>query len=147
MDVIALLKNAWPFLLVAAPGLFALIKWVEGAQRGGRKDRADLIRIAQDAAAGVIGHLEREAAELRKRVDDLEGELNKLRKDHHEMMVSKDAKITFLEAEVQRWRSYAESYERTLEQNGIPHAKPEQSMWDAKDQRLVMKSLTTEPPP
>lgn len=127
MDVAQFLKESWGYAIVLVPGVWALV-------RSYSKGRVDLVKVAQDAAAGVI-------QSLKDRLDEVEKELAHLRKTHIEMIEAKDARITMLEAEVRRWRAHAESYERMLEANNIPHTKPEQTIWEAKDQGLVMMSM------
>lgn len=115
-DVGDLARTLWPFLVVAAPGLFAVWRqWTVG-QQAHRKDRADLVKIAQEAAGAVI-------QSLRDRLDEVEAELAELRKEHVKMLSEKDAKITLLEGEKRGLEAYAQSLERRLDELGIEYPK------------------------
>lgn len=131
MNALHLLKEWWPFIIVAAPGFYAVWKSDRENKRADRKDKADLVKIAQEAAGAVI-------QSLRDRLDEVEAELAELRKEHTRMIADKDAKITLLEAELRRWKAIATSYERTLAQHDIPHPKPGQMLDEAKAERLFI---------
>lgn len=133
MEVLQFLERAWPFLLVAGPGFFALYRQWTTNRRADRRDRGDLIRIAQEAAGKVIEGQSEEIDRLRQRIEEVEEELGELRRKHADQLAEKDAKILLLEGELRTARSHVAAYERLLEANGIPHAKPGQTVWEARE--------------
>jgi chromosome segregation ATPase len=137
MSAAELLREFWPYLIVATPGVFAVWRQWQAGRRADRKDRGDLVKIAQAAAGEVIETLRAETKRLSERVEELEGEIQDLRKEHSRMLADKDAKITLLEGELRQWKTTAEAYERLLEAHGIPHAKLSQTIWEAKGAGLV----------
>ncbi|RAK52764.1 hypothetical protein [Phenylobacterium deserti] len=50
--LVSQLERLWPFLIVAAPGLFAIWRQMQTSRAADRRDRIDLVRIAQEAAGG-----------------------------------------------------------------------------------------------
>lgn len=129
MEIIAAIKAAWPYAIVAAPGVWALWKvWVEG-KKASRKERADLIQIAQQAAAAVIKDLRDEADRLRERVEELEGEVTELRKEHADSIAAKDAELSLVRGHLRQAHATLEAYERLLTQHDIPHEKPTMPYW------------------
>jgi hypothetical protein len=108
-----ILEKAWPFLIVGAPGLFA-------AWKAWTTQRSDLVKIAQDAAGAVIQSLRDEAVRLAKRLEQVESELDELRKEHAQMMANKDARITLLEGEQRQLQAQVEAYRRILASHDLP---------------------------
>lgn len=124
-------------------GLLAWVKfWADARAIKGREE-ADLIKIAQDAASGVIRELREEAnrqrdeaaelrdegAQLRRRVEELENEMSVMRAAHVQSLAAKDAEISMLRARERHWQTVADVYERLLEANAVPHEKPAQPFW------------------
>jgi len=132
VDAFQVLERMWPFLLVAAPGFFAVYKQWTTNRGAERRDRGDLIKIAQDAAGAVIKTQQDEIERLRERIEEVEEELADLRREHARQIAEKDAKILLLEGELRTAWSQVEAYERLLEANNIPHAKPRQTVWEAR---------------
>lgn len=140
MEALQFLERAWPFLLVAAPGAFAVYRQWSTNRRADRRDRGDLIRIAQEAAAAVIKTQQEEIERLRQRIDEVEEELGELRRKHADQLAEKDAKILLLEGELRTSWSQVRAYERLLEANNIPHAKPGQTLWEAREEGIISSS-------
>lgn len=115
MDVAFLLKT-WPYLLAAAPGVWTVYKTWNDGRTNTRKDRIDLIRLAQEVAKEAITHLE-------NRIKVLEDELSQLRKEHLDTVTAKDAKILILEGQLRQALAEADAYERLLTANDIAHPK------------------------
>jgi hypothetical protein len=124
VDVIHFAREAWPYLLVGAPGVWAVYKQWTARQDANRKDRGDLVKIAQDAAGAVIQDLRDEGDRLQKRVDSLEAELSAVRKEHSETVAAKDAKILMLEGQLRQALAAADAFDRLLTANDIPHSPP-----------------------
>lgn len=122
MDVADFLKAAWPYAIVAAPGLWAVWKQWNDGRKGRSKERVDLLKLAQEVAADAI-------KSLQDRVEALEEELTELRKEHAQSIASKDAEIALLRGEVRQWQALADAYERQLTEAGVPHEKPSQPIW------------------
>lgn len=124
------LGRYWPILVgLGAAALAIFDRW-----RSGRKEirtqHADLVKIAQDAASGMIGELREELTGLRARLKEAEDEIDRLRarqiemlEQHTEALLRKDAEIAMLTARC-----------RVLEQ-------------DAISTRDLMKRHGIEPPP
>jgi hypothetical protein len=110
------------FAVVAAPGLWAVWKQSSADRVIARKERVDLIRIAQEVSAETI-------ADLRRRVEELEGEVNAMRKEHTESIAAKDAELALLRGELRQAWATVDAYERLLTVNEIPHEKPAQAFW------------------
>jgi hypothetical protein len=121
---------AWVgYLAVGAPGAWAVIKlWIDG-RKDQSKQRADLIKIAQEAAASVIEDLQAHIDRLQARIATLEAELSTARREHTDSIAAKDAEIALLRGEVRQWQAIADTYERQLTDAGVPHEKPSQPVW------------------
>ncbi len=147
MDAAELLREWGPLVGAVGVGLLPWVKVWSDRRSGERRDRHDLVKIAQEAASAVIEDLRDEVDRYRARLEEVEREFTDFRRKHDTMIADKDAKIALLEqrismteGEVRQWRATAESYARLLDKNGIPHAKPGQPIWEAKDERLLLVS-------
>ena len=136
VDFVGWVEKHWVHLSGGGAAVWAAAKWWSVSARAGRKDRADLVRIAQDAASQVIQDLRDEntrkgqqIADLERRQDALQNEMTDLRKGHIAMVEAKDARIVLLEAQVRQALATAAAYEKLLEEHGIPHEKPAQPFW------------------
>lgn len=121
-DLLSLIGKVWPYVLA----LGAAVSWIVQALRSNRKDRSDLIAIAQEAAKGVIQELRAELNrqkgendELRDRVDHLEGELASVRKTHIAMIEAKDATIAVLNGQVKALNAEVEALRRQMVKAGL----------------------------
>lgn len=139
-QLFSFIERAWPYALVAGPGLFALWKYYRDAELAkarlgveDRRDRQDLIKIAQEAAGEVIDELRQEAARLRERLETVEAELQKVRKDNADMMAAKDAKITMLEGENRQLQQRLRACEHLLERHHIPAPRQGETYWEMDD--------------
>lgn len=119
MDIPTLIAKSWPYLVVAAPGVYAVIKDLLGRRAIARKAEADLMQMAQDAASGVIHTLREEADRLAQRLEQVEAELSDLRREHSRMMLDKDARIALLEGEKRQLEAKVSAYRRILAANGL----------------------------
>lgn len=113
------LKLAWPYLVVAVPGVWAAFVQFRRFSSEDRKERSDLVKIAQDAAGAVIQDLRDEADRLRQRLEAVEAELNGLRKEHAMMLADKDAQITLLKGEKNQLQAELDALKRWLAKKGI----------------------------
>lgn len=128
---LAIFLQAWgPWITGLAVGTLPWLKLWSDSQAAHRKDRADLVKIAQEAAASVIKDLRDEADRLQDRVAALEDELSTLRRDHAETVAAKDAKITLLEGQLRQALAESQAYHRLLSANGIVHAPPKQTFYE-----------------
>lgn len=115
MDAGELFKLAWPYAVVALPGLWAVYKqWTGGKS---------LVTIAQDAAKSVIVELRAEVERLQEQVDDLVAELSLARKEHADTLAAKDAELALARGENRQLRAQLEALERLLDDAGIPHER------------------------
>ena len=85
MDIPTAIAKSWPYVMVAAPGVYAVVKDLLGRRAIARKAEADLMQMAQDAASGVIHTLREEADRLAHRLEQVEAELGDLRREHSRM--------------------------------------------------------------
>lgn len=131
----------WVLLaIVGAPGVWAVAtRWLDD-QKVGRKERVDLVKLAEEVSAKAIQRLQ-------ARVEALEAELTELRKEHAETVTAKDARIALLEqklelkeGELRQVRSTAESYDRLLTEKGIDHIPMTATVWEAKEGRMLLAS-------
>ncbi|MBJ7410113.1 MAG: hypothetical protein JHD15_07065 [Phenylobacterium sp.] len=126
--------------IVGAPGVWAVAtRWLDD-QKVGRKERVDLVKLAEEVSAKAIQRLQ-------ARVEALEAELTELRKEHAETVTAKDARIALLEqklelkeGELRQVRSTAESYDRLLTEKGIDHIPMTATVWEAKEGRMLLAS-------
>lgn len=102
--------------------------WAAARESGGQR-RADLIKIAQEAAASVIDELRAEADRLRERLEKVEGDFGEFRRTHDTMIADKDAEIAMLRGQLRQALAHADTYERLLTKHEIPHDKPTQPFW------------------
>lgn len=127
MDVGHLLGEAWPYAIVAVPGIFAAWKaWSVG--------RRDLVKIAHDAAASVIGDLRKEIDRSHQEIDrlhrqqeELEREFAEFRRTHDTMIADKDAEIALLRGRLREAEAIIQAQDRLLDRHGIPHEHPRSS--------------------
>jgi len=82
VGIVELAEQWWPVIAAGSPSVWLAYRQWRQEQRADRRDRGDLIKIAQDAAASVI-----EA--LRKRLDEVEVELAELRKEHSKTRIGR----------------------------------------------------------
>lgn len=129
MDVGDLFKQLWPYAIVAAPGLWAVWKQLSSGQAASRKERIDLVRLAEEVSANAIKELREDNAALRGRLDEIEEEFAAFRRTHDGMIADKDAELALIRGENRQLKALLEAYERLLEANGIPHEKPMQPYW------------------
>lgn len=122
MDAAELLTKGWPFAVAAAPGAWAVYKTWRSGQKTTRRERVDLIKIAEEISAKAIERLQ-------ARVEALEAELTELRKEHADTISAKDAELALLRGELRQAWALADAYERKLTEAGIPHEKPMQPLW------------------
>jgi len=119
MDIPTVIAKSWPYLVVAAPGVYAVIKDLLGRRAIARKAEADLMQMAQDAASGVIHTLREEADRLAQRLEQVEAELSDLRREHSRMILDKDARIAQLEGEKRQLEARVSAYRRVLAAHGL----------------------------
>ena len=144
-DLPAALAKAWPYLVVAAPGLWIWWKDLRGERQVKRKEHADLVQIAQNAAAKVIEDLSDEIGRMRGRIDELERELADLRKEHARVVADKDAKITLLEGEKRQLEAKVAAYERVLKAAGVPLPVAGETYWTVVGGEVVPAASNDEP--
>jgi hypothetical protein len=118
------LQAAWPYLIVLAPGAYALWRSFQGDRRQTRRQRADLIRIAQDAAASVIESLRQRVDDLEKELADLKDERLSMMHEHAQALATKDRQIALLEGHARQLQATIQSYDRLLTKHDIPHPAP-----------------------
>jgi chromosome segregation ATPase len=118
-----------------------------------RRQRTDLVRIAQDAAAGVIGDLREdidrerdEHRQTRRRVAELEGELGQLRKDYATMTADKDAKIALLEGTIRMKDAEINGLREIIRRADLPLPRQSQPYWDVGPEGLVPHLVEVGPP-
>lgn len=119
MDLFMAVEKSWPYLVVAAPGIYAVVKDLLGRRAIARKAEADLMQMAQDAASGVIHTLREEADRLAQRLEQVEAELGDLRREHSRMIHDKDARIAQLESEKRQLEARVSAYRRVLAAHGL----------------------------
>lgn len=119
MDIPTLIAKSWPYLVVAAPGIYAVVKDLLGRRAIARKAEADLMQMAQDAASGVIHTLREEAERLAQRLEQVEAELGDLRREHSRMILDKDARFALLEGEKRQLEAKVAAYRRILAAQGL----------------------------
>ncbi|WP_299016808.1 hypothetical protein [uncultured Caulobacter sp.] len=119
MDLPTVIAKTWPYVVVAAPGIYAVIKDLLGRRALARKAEADLMQMAQDAASGVIHTLREEAERLAQRLEQVEAELGDLRREHSRMILDKDARIALLEGEKRQLEAKVSAYRRVLAAHGL----------------------------
>jgi chromosome segregation ATPase len=154
VDTLQLAKDFWPFLVVLGGGVLGALKWwssdrqartklvaddradVRQDAAAERKDKAELFRLVQEAAADLLHEAREENDRLRKRLDDLESKLDRLREEYHEMMVSKDGQIALLEGEKRQLEARIHSYEDLLTRHNIPIPVQSQQYWKMEDGKL-----------
>ncbi|WP_454717128.1 hypothetical protein [Caulobacter segnis] len=119
MDLPTAIAKAWPYVMVASPGIYAVIKDLLGRRAIARKAEADLMQMAQDAASGVIHTLREEADRLAQRLEQVEAELGDLRREHSRMISDKDARIALLESEKRQLEARVDVYRRILAAHGL----------------------------
>ncbi|WP_091742925.1 hypothetical protein [Phenylobacterium immobile] len=117
MDALHLLQAWGPLAGGVAVGVLPWLKlWRDAREAGGRR-RADLIRIAQDAASAVITELREEADRLRDRVGCLEDTVSALRRQlglSADGIAARDAEIAGLRARLAEALALAETYRRRI---------------------------------
>lgn len=119
MDIPTAIAKSWPYAVVAAPGVYAVIKDLLGQRAMARKAEADLMQMAQDAASGVIHTLREEAERLAQRLEQVEAELGDLRREHSRMISDKDARLAALEGEKRQLEARVAAYRRILAVHGL----------------------------
>ncbi|MET3664853.1 hypothetical protein [Caulobacter sp. 1776] len=119
MDIPTAIAKAWPYVMVAAPGVYAVVKDLLGRRAIARKAEADLMQMAHDAASGVIHTLREEADRLAHRLEQVEAELGDLRREHSRMILDKDARIALLEGEKRQLEAKVAAYRRILAAQGL----------------------------
>lgn len=119
MDIPTVIAKSWPYVVVASPGIYAVIKDLLGQRAMARKAEADLMQMAQDAASGVIHTLREEADRLAQRLEQVEAELGDLRREHSRMISDKDARIALLESEKRQLEARVDVYRRILAAHGL----------------------------
>lgn len=127
MATVQFFQQAWPALIAGAPGVWALYREWRRRKAVVQVHRADLVKIAQDAASSVIKELRaevdrqvNESDRLRERVDELEHEIGMMRAAHIETLQAKDARIALLEGDKHQLEARIAALERVLERNNIP---------------------------
>jgi septal ring factor EnvC (AmiA/AmiB activator) len=128
------LAQLWPLIGGLAAGLLPWIKLALDAKKDRGQIRTDLVKIAQEAAAGVITELRKECQRLQVEITSLEREVHQLRRQ----VAERDARTLFLEGELRQTQALLGAYERLLDAHDIPHSKPGQPVWQAKDGGLLM---------
>jgi hypothetical protein len=128
-ELFAFIIRAWPFAAAAAPGVFAGWQVWRNARRDNRKDRADLVKIAQEAAGSVIADLREDNDRARAQLDDIRSDFDDFRKAHDLMIADKDAELAMLRGENRQLKAALESRERLLAANGIPYEPLTQAIW------------------
>ena len=129
MDVVALLKADWPNAVAVAGAGWALLKVYTAKREATQKQRTDLVKIAQEAAAGVIDDLQQHIDRLHGRIQALEEELMLARKEHSDTIAAKDAELSLLRGRLRQALANVEAYERLLTANKIPHPQPMQAFY------------------
>lgn len=133
MDGVALARELWPIgagiaggFAGAVGGLVAWLKWRqdvrkfrEDAARDRRREKQELITIAQAAAADTIKWLREEVAGLRKELHALEAELTQLRKEHSDTIAAKDAELALIRGELRQREAVIAALERFIVANGL----------------------------
>jgi len=119
VDIPTAIAKSWPYVMVAAPGVYAVIKDLLGRRALARKAEADLMQMAQDAASGVIHTLREEADRLAQRLEQVEVELGDLRREHSRMIHDTDARIAQLESEKRQLEARVSAYRRILAAHGL----------------------------
>ena len=120
MDLPTVVAKAWPYVVVASPGIYAVVKDLLGRRALAHRAEADLMQMAQDAASGVIQTLREEAERLAQRLEQLEVELGELRREHTRMILDKDARIALLEGEKRQLEARIAAYRRILAAHDLP---------------------------
>jgi len=119
VDIPTAIAKSWPYVMVAAPGIYAVVKDLLGRRAIARKAEADLMQMAQDAASGVIHTLREEADRLAQRLEQVEAELGDLRREHSRMIQDTDARIAQLESEKRQLEARVSAYRRILAAHGL----------------------------
>lgn len=136
-DLLRLVERLWPYLIVLIPGVWALwLRWTDRA-KGRVTQRAELIKIAEEAAGNQIGRLEAEIDRHRERIEELEAELGTLQRQHTQMIADKDAKIALLEGQCRQLAAQVAAYEELLERNNIPVPQQSKPYWTVEGGALV----------
>lgn len=128
------LVQAWPLVGGLVAGLLPWIKLALDAKKERGQVRTDLVKIAQEAAAGVIVELRKETQRLQIEINNLEAEIDGLRRQ----VAERDARTMFLEGELRQTKALVGAYERLLDAHEIPHSKPGQPVWEAREGGLLM---------
>lgn len=132
MDGGQLLHELGPYLL----GSGGLGLWIK-AWHDARKQRTDLVTIAQEAAGEVIEDLRTENKRVRDRLADIEREFGEFRKAHDVMVADKDAKIALLEGTIRMKDAELEGLRDVIRRAGLPMPKQGQPYWEMRDGRLM----------
>jgi len=113
--------------------------------------RADLIKIAQDAAGAIIADLRedvdrerREHAKTRARLDELDAEFATFRRTHDTMIADRDAELALLRGRVRALEAERDALARILDHHNIPHPPTAQPFFELRDGRV---DPVTVPPP
>lgn len=116
----------WPTVVVLGSAVWTVYVYKRADKKQTIREDATLIKVAQDAASGVIGELrtelnrqKKENDALRGRVETLEGELSSVRKTHIDMVEAKDATILMLRSELSAARAENEALRRQMVKGGM----------------------------
>lgn len=148
MDVAHLANQLWPTVFNGAVIAACIKLWFDARKdrreaekaRVGveQQQRTDILKIAQEAAAGVIEDLREDVDRERKlraeqraenerislRLEKVEREFAEFRKVHDMMIADKDAELTLLRGENRQLKAVVDAYERLLSEHNIPHRRP-----------------------
>lgn len=120
------IKTWGPWVGGLLAGFLPWIAMLGKAKSERSKDRADLVKIAHEAAGALIKDLREEIErgnedrdQLRRRLEEVENELADFRRKHDAIMADKDAELAILRGENRQLRAMLDSHRRLLEANGI----------------------------
>lgn len=130
------IKTWGPWLGALIVGALPVFGMMGKARTQRTQDRADLVKIAQEAAGAVIKDLRDEIDRahddrdhLRRRLEEVEDELADFRRLHDAMIAEKDAELTILRGENRQLRAMLDSHRRMMEANGLTPPLMSEQFW------------------
>lgn len=130
------LKTWGPWVTALAAGLLPYMTLWGKSKSDRTKERADLVKIAQEAAGAVIKDLRDEIDrahddrdQLRHRLEEVEYELADFRRKHDAMIAERDAELTMLRGENRQLRAMLDSHRRFMEANGLTPPLMQEQFW------------------
>lgn len=113
----------WSHIGAIGVGVLALLKAWNDIRAAEKKLKVDLIQIANQVASDML-------QKLQARLEHVEAELAKLRREHHEMLLLKDNEITLLRGRVRNMQSIIRAYQDLLRRHNIQEPRVGEAYWE-----------------